>query len=97
MEERSLHELTDDELIARVRRLDAIRHPGLDEALEELFRRMRAEAPEEQAGYVEAVIARLRWTFDQDADDDPGAGGAGVREPRRPRPGGGTGSIRLAS
>ena len=56
-----------------------------DDALEELFRRIRAEAKPEKRAYVEAVIARLRSSFAPE-DDEDGPGTAGVREPRRPSP-----------
>jgi hypothetical protein len=58
---------------------------ALTAALNEVFRRMREEATPEKREYVEAVIARLTWTFSQ-RDDDGGSGDAGVREPRRPFP-----------
>jgi hypothetical protein len=93
--------LSDEELVARV---EALAHAGPDsqalwDALQEVFRRMRAEAEPEKLAYVEAVIRRLTWTFSQRDDDDDageGPGGAGVREPRRPAPSGGRGAAEAA-
>ena len=76
--------LSDDELVELIES-----GPPTDAALDELFERMRAEALPAKRAYVEAVIARLRWTFAQ-VDDDGDDGLAGVREPRRPAPSAGS-------
>jgi hypothetical protein len=91
-----LEELTDGELIVLIERLDA-RADGRGElaaALDELFRRIRAEAAPGERLLVEAAIARLTWLFSDD-DDSPDVGG--VREPRRPPPHFGASSVHLAS
>ena len=78
--------MSDEQLVERVESLQGA-GPGsaaLWEALDEVFRRMRAEARPEKRAYVEAVINRLTWTFSQRDDDEDSPGGNGVREPRRP-------------
>jgi hypothetical protein len=78
--------LTDDELFAHIASLDdgGGRREQVEGALEELFRRLREQAPPEGARDVERVIRFVRSAFADDEDDRPGS--AGVREPRRPAP-----------
>jgi hypothetical protein len=91
-----LEELTDGELITLIERLDYAGHDRGDlvAALDELFRRIRAEAAPGDRLSAEAAIARLASLFG-DGDDGPDVGG--VREPRRPPPDFDAGSIHLAS
>jgi hypothetical protein len=97
-----LARLSDEELVERVEALSRA-GPGSEalwRALDEVFRRMRAEAELEKLAYVEAVIRRLTWTFSQRDDEEDDAGeppsAAGVREPRRPAPSGGQGTAEAA-
>jgi hypothetical protein len=93
----TLEALTDGELIELIERLDYAGHDRDDlvAALDELFRRIRAEAEPGERPSVEAAIARLKRLF-SDEDDDAPAGG-GVREPRRPPPDFDVGAVHLAS
>ena len=98
MDAAKLEELTDGELITLIERLDYAGHDRGDlvAALDELFRRIRAEAAPGDRSSAEAAIARLAALFgDEDDDDGPDVGG--VREPRRPPPGFDAGTIHLAS
>jgi hypothetical protein len=86
-----LRRSSDKELVEHVESLSGSGpdNEALWEALDEVFRRMRAEAPPEKLAYVEAVIRRLTWSFSQRDDDEDGGsppGTGGVREPRRPAP-----------
>lgn len=89
---------SDDELFAPIERLDQPGHDrgGLAAAVQELFRRLRAEAAPDGLPYIEVAIAHLRRTFSQ-SDDDDGPELDGVREPRRLPPGIDTSTVRLAS
>jgi hypothetical protein len=91
-----LKEFTDGELIALIERLDTRGHGRgeLVAALDELFRRIRAEAAPGERLLVEAAITRLKWLF---GDDEDGPEDGGVREPRRPPPHLGASSVHLAS
>jgi hypothetical protein len=91
-----LSKVTDDELIALIATLDAGGHARgeLGVVMEELFRRIRADAAPGERSSVEAAIVRLKWIFSHD-DDGPAAGG--VREPRQPPPDFDAGAVRLAS
>ena len=96
MDPAELAKLTDGELIEMIERLDA---GGPDRGelgtfLEELFRRIRADAAPEERSSVEAAIDRLRRIF---SDDDDGPTAGGVREPRRPPPDFDAGTVQLAS
>ena len=73
---------SDDELIALIATLDRGGHDrgALIAGLNELFRRLRAEAAPSERSSVEAAVAHLRRTFSQ-ADDDDGPELGGVREP----------------
>jgi hypothetical protein len=93
-----LWSLSDDDLLALIVRLDA---PGQDRrlraaALNELVRRLRAEAAPDELSYVEGAIDHLTQTFSR-VDDDEGPMLGGVREPRRPPPDFDVGTVRLAS
>lgn len=98
MDPAELSKLTDNQLIEMIERLDAGGHDRgeLGAFLEELFRRIRAEATPGERSSVEAAIARLKWIFSDDDDDDGPAAG-GVREPRRPPPDFDAGTVQLAS
>ena len=78
--------LTDDELFAHIASVDdgGGRREEVEGALEELFRRLREQAPPEGARDVERVIRFVRSAFADDEDEGPGS--VGVREPRRPSP-----------
>ena len=76
-------ELNDDELIALIETRDD--RGESDAALDELFRRIRAEVTPGERSSVEAAIARLKTILSHD-DDDDGPDVGGVREPRRPPP-----------
>jgi hypothetical protein len=93
-----LREFSDDELIALIERLDTDGHDHgeLVTALDELFRRIRAEAEPDERSYVEEAITRLKSTFGHDGDDH-GPDVCGVREPRRPPPSFDASTVRLAS
>ncbi|MEA2219306.1 MAG: hypothetical protein QOJ35_1932 [Solirubrobacteraceae bacterium] len=100
VERADLWALSDDELFALIETLDAGCHERreLVAAVEELFRRIRAEAAPSERSSVEAAIDRLRGAFGQDGDDDDdGPQAAGVREPRRPPPDFNAGTLHLAS
>ena len=94
MDPAELRKLTDDQLIETIERLDAGGHDraGLGALLEELFRRIRAEAAPGEHASVEKAITRLKRIYGDDGDDD-----GGVREPRRPPPHFDGGTIHLAS
>jgi hypothetical protein len=98
VERADLWALSDDELFSLIETLDAGCHARceLATALEELFRRIRAETAPGERPCVEAAIGRLRRAFSQDEDGD-GPQDAGVREPRRPPPDVNAGTVRLAA
>jgi hypothetical protein len=96
VERADLGALSDDELFALIETLDAGCHERCEllAALEQLFRRIRADAAPSERSVGEAAIDRLRRAFSDD-DDDDGPEGAGVREPRRPPPESNTGTLHL--
>ena len=56
---------------------------GLEDALDELFTRIRADVRHGEGDEAEKAISRLRQIF---MGDDDGPDALGVREPRRPSP-----------
>jgi hypothetical protein len=87
-----LRRLSEDALIDHIESLVGTgpENRALMASLDELFRRIREEADPGDWEYVEVAIAHLREALTVRIDDEPGPEAAGVREPRRPAPEGGS-------